>query len=349
VELVLGLSKGAVERVSKGAAEKLPSMKGAGMKSTFVRQDRLRRILWYGCLFGFALGWSLIAISWGAFDCQKDEADYCVFYMQAQGVQHSAFLNPFWVLFILKPLAVFPFPVSFVAFALLNAIFIAVSVRFTQPNPYLFLISLPVYRLFTTGQLDGFVMLGTALGWFAVERRRPYLLGLAIVFLLVKPHVGGLIIMLYLWWLRDWRILIVPLVTLILSQIWWGFWWPIAWLQTLLSLRHFPGGVLVNVSLYPYGLLTWLVLLVPMPRLERLISIISASMLSFPYAPIYSLLTLLILPLPWWVHVPVNLPYFMGPTSFWLGAFTPLLALTWAIWRSLEHKIPTQLVPFSKH
>jgi hypothetical protein len=42
--------------------------------------------------------------------------------------------------------------------------------------PFLLLFSIPVYHLFLTGQMDGLVMVGMALGWLAIQTKAPYIL-----------------------------------------------------------------------------------------------------------------------------------------------------------------------------
>jgi hypothetical protein len=140
-----------------------------------ISTKRLKPVLWYGCLFGLALGWSLMALIWSLdTGCQMD---YCIYYSQANGYSQAVFLYPDWFLLMMKPLSSMPFNVSFVALALINAVLIIMSVKLLGTlYPFLLLFSIPVYHLFLTGQMDGLVMVGMALGWLAIQTKAPYIL-----------------------------------------------------------------------------------------------------------------------------------------------------------------------------
>jgi hypothetical protein len=81
--------------------------------------------------------------------------------------------------------------------------------------------------------------------------------------------------------------------------------------------------------------LAWLVVVLPMSRLERAISVLAATFLSIPYAPTYSLLALLALPVPWWVYVLSSVPLVTGPAGYWVTVFAPLGCLVWIAARRL--------------
>jgi hypothetical protein len=157
------------------------------------------------------------------------------------------------------------------------------------------------------------------------------------------------------WWYHHWKVFLVPVFVTIITQVIYGVDWPIVWGQKLISLQIIkdiiepygitlppavgaigPGGYAVSISLYPYGFIAWLVLLVPMSKIDRLKSVVSAIFLSIPYAPIYSLIMVLVLPVHWLAYIPLYLPYIFGQSSFYLGALTPIIVIAFVLAKNLK-------------
>jgi hypothetical protein len=198
------------------------------------------------------------------------------------------------------------------------------------------------------GNLDGIVMLGVALGWWAVENHRPYWLSLASTLILTKPAIGLPILILYWWWQQDYRVIIVPALATVLAQFVYGWAWPIRWIQTL-----FHGMELVarsmTISWFPYGLLAFLIILLPLPRWDRVIAMLSATFLGSPFAGLYSLVTLLAWPIPRWTFLLFSLdlwligPRFVNePHRYVWGPRLGLVGvLVWLVWRNRASQVQT--------
>lgn len=308
--------------------------KAAPMIKAPSKIQKFLPVLWWGLALGLVVGCA-INTTLSGFDWVR------FYYPRAHDFRPEVVANPLWVYFVLAPIAVLPVREAYAVFTLLNVVMIWLSSRLAGVNRFALLLSFPALWLLWFGQLDGFLALGAALGLWAVERRRPAWLGLALLLLLVKPHLGAPLALLYFLWSRDWRALAVCAAGFLLTLLVWRPDWPLIWIKSLLQFARPPAEVTLttagqqtNISLYPYGLVAWLVpLLLPLPRADRAIAVVAATFVSVPYAPTYSLLALLVLPVPWWAYVISSVPVVTGPAGYWFTVFAPLGCLAWLLVR----------------
>jgi len=297
-------------------------------------KERRWAIAWWGIALGIVIGCGLNSIS--GFDWVH------FYYPRAHDFAPTSVINPMWIYLVVAPIAYLPIRVGYVVFSLVNVSLIWLGSRLTGVNRFALLLSFPALWVLWYGQLDIFVMLGVALGFWAVQHQKPAWLGVALLLLLVKPHIGGPLAVVYFMWSRNWRTVVVFGAVLLLTLIIWGVEWPIIWIKSLFRVATPPpeatittAGQWTNISLFPYGLLAWLVVLLPMPRVERATAILSATFLSVPYAATYSLIALLVLPVSWWVYVLSSVPLVLGPNGYWITAFAPLGCLGWIAYKRL--------------
>jgi len=127
------------------------------------------------------------------------------------------------------------------------------------------------------GQIDGLVVGGLALAWWALWQEKPALIGAGLIIASIKPQLS-LPLCLAIWWWSPSRLksLLVPILVVAASFVQWG-WWLLAWLDTLRS----PDDLVTlsrNVSLWPMvGAWVWLswpvILVLPLPRPQKLIAL----------------------------------------------------------------------------
>ncbi len=308
-------------------------------------------VLWWGIAAGIVSGCVV------SFVRGLSGYDWVVFYYpQARGVGVTQFMNPMWACIPLLPIAQLPLPYSYGTFLTLNIVLFWIGTRLTGSKQYLLLLSFPAFWVLWFGQLDGLVLFGVALGIKALElgeRERegdgtgksdreygPILMGIAILLVLIKPHIGAPLAAFFL--LRSPRraTLLTILGGVILSMAIWGWTWPLAWTRRLLTIKS---GDFVqqttNISLFPYGLLTWLALPAAKSPLDRVKVILSATLLSVPYAAAYSVLPLLVTALPWWAYLLTDFPFVLGSKGYHLVALAPLFVICQVVcarsgWRS---------------
>jgi hypothetical protein len=256
---------------------------------------------------------------------------FTAFYPQAHKLVDIQFAHMPWLFLILFPICQVPIIWAFALFNILNVIIIRTCSWLRQVNPYRLLLSFPAFWLLWFGQVDAFIILGAALGIWAVEHKRPYLTGFAILLMLIKPHLGAGLAVAYIIWSRPrWRVL-VPIVGMgILSLVIWGWDWPLEWVRNIFVYKDVFVSQKVNIDLFPYGVLAWVAVLTPVSRQSRCILIYSATLLSVPYAPIYAVFPLYIFPLPWWIYL---FPYLgLGGSMFYpLITLMPLTSMVWVL------------------
>jgi len=102
------------------------------------------------------------------------------------------------------------------------------------------------------GQWDGMVLAALALGWIAVEKNNPWLLGLSLIGLGTKPTNIILPTLLLLYLVRNWskiniiRLAIIPFLTVIVSGIIAGWNWPMIFINNYQNHPNPPNYVVVT-------------------------------------------------------------------------------------------------------
>ncbi|MCA9897830.1 MAG: hypothetical protein H6654_10490 [Ardenticatenaceae bacterium] len=221
--------------------------------------------------------------------------------------------NPPYIFALFYPLFLLPLRVGIFIYSLIGIGAVFATHRLTGLNKWLLLLSFPIVQNLFSAQLDTLSMLGVALGWWAIQQKRPYHLGLALVLLGIKPHVTGILIIAYLVWGWHPAALLAPTLALLYSFAFYGFWIP-GWLESAVgqssgSAAFFNGGL----GAFPYGLLLWLPILLGRQlysRLQLANAVTAATMLSMPYVGSYSVQAFLGLPLSW-VSYLFMLPVYM--------------------------------------
>ncbi|MGW8319541.1 MAG: glycosyltransferase family 87 protein, partial [Candidatus Promineifilaceae bacterium] len=226
--------------------------------------------------------------------------------------------NPSYVVLLLGPLALLPLKAGFALLGLMSVVCFRLAAYFSRVSKWLIFPSFPALWVLVYGQLDALVALGVALGWWAIRNKRPYWQGAATLLLVLKPHVGGLLALVYLLWQRDRRALVVSGVFVLATLPFFGL-WPIQWLKVLFVEANLSTGGAGqntavnewnNIGLYPYGLLLLPLLLVPYAREQKIPAVISASLLASPYAGAYTLMAVMGVPLPLVIYPILSLPLF---------------------------------------
>ena len=156
--------------------------------------------------------------------------------------------HPYPIYWLIYPFAILPAKIGFLVWNLASAVCFVVAIRLWNGRYLNFALSLPLFWMFYAGQIDGFIALGLALAVLA----NPYVAGVGLVLLTIKPQVGFLPILFVLFHRRDWRMLVVPSVVFVLSLAQWGWWIP-EWIASILEIEK--ADEVTNITLYPYSLL----------------------------------------------------------------------------------------------
>ena len=170
------------------------------------KRERLATFAWFALAIGYVLGFQYLTIG-----------GYEWFHFQAASLNNGLapkVANPPYIFALLYPLALLPvrwgiFVYSFIAIAAIYA-----THRLTRVNKWLLLLSYPTLRNLFYSQLDVLSMLGVALGWWAIQRKRTIWLGAALVLLGIKPQATGILGIVYLVWGWHLEALLIPWIVL---------------------------------------------------------------------------------------------------------------------------------------
>lgn len=174
---------------------------------------------------------------------------------------------PPWSLFVILPIGLFSIKAGHAFLFLVSALSLILAVHLLSkifPLPrygwILAVVNLHSFDLFIRGQIDGPILIGVVLGLWAVQQRRPFMLGIAFVLMTLKPPMNVLLpCLLYLVSIRRWsrqeliRVFSLPLLTLIVSSLVLGFDWPLVALQNAegpvnyLSISLWRGAALLGL------------------------------------------------------------------------------------------------------
>jgi len=281
--------------------------------------------------------WSLgIAVGMTIFFSQHPEwhGDLYAFRENAVELWH-----PYWARWLFSLLAVPPEPVAFIGLSLASTVMLYLAVRIFGGKHWMVFTSFAFAWTLFYGQIDGLVVGGLLLAWWACVHKRPVLIGAGIMVALIKPQLSfPMVFALWYWSPSRLKTLIIPLLVLVGTFIQWGWWIP-EWIikifdtQYLISLSR-------NISLWPVlGPWIWLVwpfvLVIKMPSERKLLAIAATTAMTVPYYPLPSAVLLLSFPVPMWVWVLVQAPLLGSVVGYWvyhLGLILPPALLLWILW-----------------
>lgn len=289
--------------------------------------------------FPWSLGFALGMILYFA-PHPEWHGDLAVFREAAETLRH-----PYWARWLFTLLARPPEIVAFILLSLFSTALLYFAIIVFQGRHWMVFTSFAFAWTLFYGQIDGLVVGGLAVAWWAMTQNRPYLVGLGIILASIKPQLS-LPLILAIWWWSPSRLksLAFPAVVVGLSFVQWGWWVP-EWLQNLRFTQDLVG-LSRNISLWPiigaWVLLAWPVILwLPLERSRKLVAVAAGTALTVPYFPLPSSVLLLCMPVPWWTYVTAQLPILSGTLGEWLYypvKFLPLALLVWLAWPLIKHK-----------
>lgn len=246
---------------------------------------------------------------------------------------------PAYLHLLTSPLGTLP---PTLALAVLSALTVAGFLILSESvgvSPWWALATAPVVYTVWLGQLGGIVALGAALAYLVVaDKLPPGWGGIAVLLLLVKPQVGGLLSLYVLFTLlkRDrldfyWSLYAICAV-LLLSAVVFGSWLG-PWLEWILARAGAPTIENLGLGLLAVPLLT--ILIVQMPPTRRMALLLILNPLLSPYVQHYDFAVLAVvmgcpgLALASWAAVFLRITTDSVAWLWWI----PFGALWWWIWR----------------
>lgn len=246
--------------------------------------------------------------------------------------------HPYWARWIFSLLGLPSEPLAFVLLSLTSIFALLLANQVFRGRHWMIYSSYAFFWSLFYGQIDGLVIGGLAIAWWALERERPVLLGLGLVLASIKPQMGVALSLAIWWWSPSrWKSLLIPGVVLLASLLDFGFWIP-GWFTGLFDVYDLTA-LTRNLSWWgaigPWVLLIWpLVVMTLLPRRQKLLALAAATAASMPYFPLPSALLLLCMPLPLWAYLGLQLPFlgiFFGEGVYGWTRLIPILLLLWIL------------------
>ena len=247
--------------------------------------------------------------------------------------------HPLWARWIFYSLSFFPEPVAYVLLSVVCIGLLYFAVREFGGKDWVVFTSFAFAWTLFYGQIDGLVVGGLAIAWWAMRKGKSYLVGAGLILASIKPQLAFFAILAIWWWSPSrWKALVVPAVIAGLSFLQWGWWVP-DWIKSLTQ----TGDILLlsrNISLWPVvGWWIWLVwplvFALPLERGRKLIAIGAATAMSVPYFPLPSAVLVLVMPIPVGFYALIQsilITNLAGLDLYWVMKIFPPALLLWAAW-----------------
>ncbi len=99
---------------------------------------------------------------------------------------------PYWGLLLSWIPAHLPEPFGYGLWTWVGMLLLILAARYNKVPLLFLLLSYQFQWVLFYGQIDGYVIFGIVLGYWALQKSRPYVLGAALMLALIKPQFGGL-------------------------------------------------------------------------------------------------------------------------------------------------------------
>jgi hypothetical protein len=223
-------------------------------------------------------------------------------YLAAAKGDFQGFYYTYWILPLFKVLHWIPDDVVIILWALLNLLGILFATWVFGNRPAILLTTYQLFYILFYGQILGLILGGLGLFWWGLKQKKLLYSGAGLLIASTKYHIGlplvlFLLILSETEWVKVLKILLVPLFAYLLTFLFYPT-WPISIIETM---RASPPNTLGNISLWqwagPVSLILWLpVFFISMPKMERMILLVSTLSLTLPYYQQTDLLALFIFP-----------------------------------------------------
>lgn len=290
---------------------------------------------------------SLFSILYGPISSQtiggKDWID--AFRNGARG-DYSLVVTPYWSLFLSYLPAQLPEPYGYIIWITSSTLLVLITAQYFKSPMLAVLLSYQMCWVLYYGQIDPFILFGVGLGYEAIIKKKPFLIGVAISLVTIKPQVGFLLaIYFFLSSQSKSKTALTFLLIVLFSIIIWPGWPERMFFEQITPFINRPQNIWTNTSL---GLPLWigfilsiLTLIAPMEMKNKIPLLLATNLLISPYSTIYSQLSLLSVGLPSLFNilgfVPWAVALFLGPFGSWRWGFIfPLSVLLYQYYVSYK-------------
>jgi hypothetical protein len=250
----------------------------------------------------------------------------------------SRVVTPYWALFLSYIPAQFDW--GYIIWIGLGLFLVMTTSIFLKSPTWVVLLSYQLGWCLWYGQIDPFVVFGLALGYWSLQHSRSYILGIAIMLVLIKPQIGLMPAIAFFLWSPDKPKTSLAALSIFLASM---LAWP-SWIKDIFlvwsSFTEKVENTITNTNYLPYWISIPLILITiliqKLPGRDRLLGLTAANLLLAPYSPIYSQLSLIVFPLPAifysFAFIPWVIAIQFGPFFHWKWAqLFPLLVLIYSV------------------
>jgi hypothetical protein len=236
---------------------------------------------WFlGSILGIAVALAFIG---GGFDA------YVFFF------QDTLWSVPPWVHLAVKPVALLPWPSSYIVLTIITLIVLGISAIHFGSRWWLVIFSAPVFWEIWSGQIDWLVALGLLLAVLVLKKRlSPLWFGLAWLLMLSKPWIGAMALLALTWSAYrqfGWKPLVqaagLSLGILILTFAYRPSWYLDGDIFKPLTLISRHANYSTNGAFWPWTLVAWMFVFRTSSPDSRLQRILAATSLSGPFLHLY--------------------------------------------------------------
>jgi hypothetical protein len=208
---------------------------------------------------------------------------------------------PYHFLWFIFPLGLAPnWQVGYLIWIAISFVLLWPVARTFGGNPIIALLAGTTMWGWWLGQMDMIPLSGLAIAWVATERKRPYWVGVGLLLLSVKPQLGLLPILAFLFWNRDQlvKVLAVPVIAAVISFIQFGIDWPLRW--QFGTTTHKSGMPSPQYVTHWTALLLLPFILIMKERRTKLQYLMVLTVSGVPFVGTYGYFAFLLFPVRWW-------------------------------------------------
>jgi hypothetical protein len=110
---------------------------------------------------------------------------------------YSQVVTPYWSLFLSYLPARLPEPFGYFVWITVGAVLVLVTSSYFESPLLMVLLSYQMNWVLFYGQVDTYVIFGVGLGYYALVKSKPLLIGAAISLVIIKPQIGILVAIYY--------------------------------------------------------------------------------------------------------------------------------------------------------
>lgn len=211
------------------------------------------------------------------------------YYPFANGCLECGYI-PFYSQWLLFPMTFVDKILVYPLWTFITVIATLIICYFSKVNPLMVIASFPFFGQIWLGQIDIILAIGFALMFL---NKNCFINSVGIFFILIKPQIAILPLIIFLIENKNWKVLILPSVLVLISFIQFGLFWPLDWIKSSSGLIIHTWR-LASIDIWFFGIFfIWLPFIFKNKEQKFAMALLIA-FLSNPFVSVYSYFLFLI-------------------------------------------------------